>query len=44
VVFAFCFGVVIFGEIPDTLSFIGIGIIVAAGIYILHREAIRRRA
>jgi drug/metabolite transporter (DMT)-like permease len=44
VVFAFFFGVAIFGEIPDTLSFIGIGIIVAAGIYILHREAIRRRA
>lgn len=44
VVFAFVFGVVIFGEIPDTVSLIGIGIIVAAGAYMLHREAMRGRA
>lgn len=43
VVFALCFGVVVFGEIPDTLSLAGIGIIVAAGIYMLHRETVRRR-
>ena len=43
VVFAFIFGIVIFGEIPDTVSLIGIGIIVAAGVYMLHREAMRQR-
>jgi drug/metabolite transporter (DMT)-like permease len=43
VIFAFCFGIGVFGEIPDMLSLIGIGMIVAAGIYMLHREAIRRR-
>jgi drug/metabolite transporter (DMT)-like permease len=44
VVFAFFFGVAVFGEIPDTLSLVGIGIIVAAGLYMLHREAVRRVA
>lgn len=43
VVFAFVLGVAVFGEIPDTLSLVGIGLIVAAGIYMLHREAVRRR-
>jgi drug/metabolite transporter (DMT)-like permease len=43
IVFAFIFGVIVFGEIPDTVSLFGIGIIVAAGLYMLHRERIRRR-
>ena len=43
VVFAFVFGVIVFGEFPDTVSLIGIGIIVAAGVYMLHREAMRQR-
>jgi drug/metabolite transporter (DMT)-like permease len=43
IVFAFVFGVVVFGEIPDVVSLIGIGMIVAAGLYMLHRERIRRR-
>jgi drug/metabolite transporter (DMT)-like permease len=43
IVFAFVFGVVVFGEIPDFVSLIGIGMIVAAGLYMLHRERIRRR-
>lgn len=43
VVFAFFFGVAVFGEVPDTLSLIGIGIIVGAGLYTLHREAVRQR-
>lgn len=43
VVFAFIFGIIVFGEIPDTVSLIGIGIIVAAGAYMLHREAMRQR-
>ena len=43
IVFAFVFGVIVFGEIPDPVSLIGIGIIVTAGLYMLHRERIRRR-
>lgn len=43
VVFAFVFGVAVFGEIPDPVSLIGIGIIVAAGVYMLHRETMRQR-
>ena len=43
IVFAFVFGVIVFGEIPDSISLIGIGIIVTAGLYMLHRERVRRR-
>ncbi len=43
VVFSTFFGLSIFHEVPDTLSLIGIAIIVAAGLYLLHREAVRRR-
>jgi drug/metabolite transporter (DMT)-like permease len=42
IVFAFVFGVAIFGEVPDPISLAGIGIIVTAGLYMLHRERIRR--
>jgi drug/metabolite transporter (DMT)-like permease len=42
IVFAFVFGVTVFSEIPDPTSLVGIGIIVAAGLYMLHRERIRR--
>lgn len=43
VVFAFVFGIAVFQEVPDAVSLIGIGIIVGAGLYMLHREAVRRR-
>ena len=43
VVFAFVLGIVVFGELPDAWSLAGIGLIVAAGLYMLHREAVRRR-
>jgi drug/metabolite transporter (DMT)-like permease len=43
VVFAVVFGVALFGEIPDAVSLAGMGIIVAAGVYMLHREALQRR-
>lgn len=36
-------GYVLFGDIPDFVSVIGMAIIVSAGIYMLHREAVRRR-
>ncbi|UOM35843.1 DMT family transporter [Acuticoccus sp. I52.16.1] len=35
------FGWAIFHQVPDTWTFVGTGIIAAAGIYILHRERIR---
>jgi drug/metabolite transporter (DMT)-like permease len=44
VIFAVFFGLTVFGEVPDTLSILGIAIIVAAGLYMLHREQVRRRA
>jgi hypothetical protein len=34
---------VLFAEIPDAMSLAGIGIIVAAGVYMLHHQAMRRR-
>jgi drug/metabolite transporter (DMT)-like permease len=43
IVFSVAYGFLLFGNIPDTWSFIGIGIIVGAGLYTLHRETVRRR-
>ncbi len=36
-------GFIIFGEIPTTQSFVGIALIVGAGLYVLKRESIRGR-
>ena len=36
-------GYIALGEIPDGWSFVGAALIVASGIYTLHREAVRRR-
>lgn len=44
VVFAVIFGIALFGEVPDRWSFLGIVLIVGAGIYMLHREAVVRKA
>jgi drug/metabolite transporter (DMT)-like permease len=44
VVFAVIYGMILFGEVPDTVSFAGMGVIVAAGVYMLHRETIQRRS
>jgi drug/metabolite transporter (DMT)-like permease len=43
VLWALLSGVLVFGEIPDGLALIGIVLIVASGIYTLHREAKLRR-
>jgi drug/metabolite transporter (DMT)-like permease len=44
-VFAMGFGYVIWGEIPDAYLLIGAAVVVASGLYILHRETtLRRRA
>lgn len=43
-VFAMAIGMAIFGERPDTLTYLGSGLIVAAGLYTLWREMVRQRA
>ncbi len=42
--FAVIGGMVIFGEFPDWISYAGMVLIVAAGLYLLHRERVRARA
>lgn len=37
-------GYVVFGAVPDGMTFLGAGIIVASGLYTVHRERIRARA
>jgi drug/metabolite transporter (DMT)-like permease len=37
-------GYLVFDELPDGLAVVGAALIVASGIYLLHREALRRRA
>ncbi|MEE9209420.1 MAG: DMT family transporter [Kiloniellales bacterium] len=39
---AVLFGFVFFGELPDTWTVLGAAIIAASGLYILHREKLRR--
>ena len=43
VLFAIILGMVIFDEYPDALSYAGMALIIAAGIYAAHREAILSR-
>lgn len=43
VLFAVIYGFIFFREVPDALSFAGMAIIIIAGIYMLHREAMRSR-
>lgn len=44
VIWAALFGYLIWADIPDTGTIAGVSIVVIAGLYILHRERIRRRA
>lgn len=37
-------GYLAFGEVPDRWAMVGAGLIVASGLYALHRETVRRRA
>jgi drug/metabolite transporter (DMT)-like permease len=41
VVFAIIVGAIVWGHVPDLLSFVGVAIVMAAGLYTFHRE--RRR-
>jgi drug/metabolite transporter (DMT)-like permease len=43
VLFAVIYGFAFFREVPDQLSFAGMAIMVLAGLYMLHREAMRSR-
>ncbi len=40
---ALLWGYVIFGEVPDLVTYLGIAIVVGAGVYTFHRESVRRR-
>jgi drug/metabolite transporter (DMT)-like permease len=42
-VFATGFGYAIWGQIPDQFVWAGAAIVIASGLYILHRETVRRR-
>ncbi|HTR85250.1 MAG TPA: DMT family transporter [Reyranella sp.] len=44
VLWAIAIGYVLWGDAPNALAFAGIAVVVAAGLYILHRERVRRRA
>ena len=44
VLFAIILGMVFFGEFPDAVSYGGMGLIIAAGIYAAHREATLNKA
>lgn len=39
IVWATFFGLVVFGDFPDPLTWAGIAIVVASGLYVVHREA-----
>jgi drug/metabolite transporter (DMT)-like permease len=43
-VFATLLSFVVFGDVPDGLEWIGIALIVASGLYTLHRQRVRRAA
>jgi drug/metabolite transporter (DMT)-like permease len=42
-IWAIILGFVVFGDVPDPLTLLGAGIVVAAGIFTFYRERIRRR-
>jgi drug/metabolite transporter (DMT)-like permease len=42
ILWALAIGYVVWGEVPNTLAMAGIAVIVASGLYILHRERVRR--
>jgi drug/metabolite transporter (DMT)-like permease len=43
VVFALVLGYLVFGEVPNLPAMMGMGLVVGAGIYTIHREQVRRR-
>lgn len=43
ILWAILLGLVIFGELPEPSAFVGIALVVASGVYTIHREQVRRR-
>lgn len=43
VIWAIILGATVFGEYPNWISVLGMGLIVASGIYTMHRERVRQR-
>jgi S-adenosylmethionine uptake transporter len=43
VVFAIIAGIVVFGEYPDAISYVGMALVIAAGLFAAHREAMQAR-
>ena len=43
ILFGIGFGYAFWGELPDRWTVLGAGVVVASGLYILHRETVRRR-
>ena len=44
VVFAIIAGILVFGEYPDAISYVGMALVIAAGLFAAHREAAQNRA
>ncbi|MCC5976699.1 MAG: DMT family transporter [Salinarimonas sp.] len=44
VIFALMLGYFVFGDLPNLLAIAGMGLVVGAGIYTIHREHVRRKA
>jgi drug/metabolite transporter (DMT)-like permease len=42
-IWAVVFGLLVFGDVPTTNLFIGLGIVVAAGLFIIYRETVRAK-
>jgi drug/metabolite transporter (DMT)-like permease len=42
VLWAIALGYVLWGDVPNALAFLGIAVVVGSGLYILHRERVRR--
>lgn len=43
-IWAVSFGYLFFGEVPDAAIWIGVAIVIASGLYIIHRETVLARA
>ena len=43
IVFAILFGYFVFGDVPDAWTLAGAVVVIASGLYILHRETVRKR-
>ena len=43
-IYAAILGYFVFDEVPDVFTLIGAAIIIGSALYIVHREAIRKRA